>query len=378
MSQKLIGVAVRGNTVQEALGMIEHAESLGIHAAWMTTGGARPDNLTTFAAAAVRTQRIKLGTSIVPTFPRHPIVMVQQTQVVAQLAPGRFRLGVGPSHRPTMEAMGVHFTAPLWHLREYLRICKALLQTGRVDFDGTYYKAHEAIPEPLPVPVMASALQKGSFELCGEEADGAISWICPGPYLRDIGLPAMHAGAERAGRPVPPLIAHAPVCVHDNAGGVIGRQDIVQGEQFMIERWWLNHPDIDPGPGNLPVLQRFHQGVFIDDTTARCVDEERTGLHQRQFPPPDHVPGFRIQRTVDGEKIRLRQELGQRDGRCPAGLDVGSTKVGVTSQHPHLQAFATDACHPLAHLANANNAKRAPMGIAALNYLTIDPPLDAQ
>jgi F420-dependent oxidoreductase-like protein len=200
--------------------MIEQAEQLGLHAAWMTTGGARLDSITLFAAAAVRTQRMKLGTSIVPTFPRHPLVMVQQAQVVAQLAPGRFRLGVGPSHRPTIEAMGIQFTAPLGHLREYLRIVKPLLQQGRVDFDGTYYKAHETIPEPLDLPVMASALQRGSFELCGEEADGAISWICPGEYLRDVALPAMRMGAERAGRPVPPLIAHAPVCVHDHADEV--------------------------------------------------------------------------------------------------------------------------------------------------------------
>jgi hypothetical protein len=46
-----------------------------------------------------------------------------------------------------------------------------------VDFDGDYYHAHDSIPQPVDVPVMASALQKGSFELCGEVADGAISWI---------------------------------------------------------------------------------------------------------------------------------------------------------------------------------------------------------
>src|SRR5262244_1931907 len=217
MPHRLLGVAVRGDKTPEVLAMIEQAEQLGIHAAWMTTGGARLDSITVFAAAAVRTQRIKLGTSIVPTFPRHPLVMVQQAQVVAQLAPGRFRLGVGPSHRPTIEAMGIPFTSPLGHLREYLRVLKPLLQEGRVDFDGKYYKAHTSIPEPLDLPVMASALQRGSFALCGEEADGAISWICPGVYLRDVALPAMRRGAERAGRPVPPLIAHAPVCVHDNA-----------------------------------------------------------------------------------------------------------------------------------------------------------------
>jgi F420-dependent oxidoreductase-like protein len=216
MSEQRIGVAVRGDHANDILNMIARAEELGIQAAWMTTGGARLDSITIFAAAALRTQRIQLGTSIVPTFPRHPLVMVQQTQVVAQLAPGRFRLGVGPSHRPTMISMGMNFTSPIGHLREYVQILKAILQRGRVDFDGEFYHAHEQISEPLDVPVMASALQRGSFELCGAEADGAISWICPPTYLRDVALPAMQAGADKVGRPVPPLIAHAPVCVHDN------------------------------------------------------------------------------------------------------------------------------------------------------------------
>jgi len=220
MDGKLIGIAVGGSKVLEVQAAIEQAEQQGVHAAWMTTGGARLDSITTFAVAAGRTQSIKLGTSVVPTYPRHPLVMVQQVQVVAQLAPGRFRLGVGPSHRPTMRAMGIQMPDPLGHLREYLRILKALLQTGKVDFDGSYYQAHDTISEPVDVPVMASALRRGSFELCGAEADGAISWVCPGQYLRDVALPAMKKGAEQAGRLVPPLIAHVPMCVHDDADEV--------------------------------------------------------------------------------------------------------------------------------------------------------------
>jgi len=216
MSDRLIGVVVAGNNTDEILGRIERSELAGIPAVWMTTGGARLDSITTIAAAAVRTQEIKFGTSVVPTFPRHPLVMAQQVQVVAQLAPGRFRLGIGPSHRPTMRAMGIRLSNPLGHLREYLQILKALLQQGKVDIDGEFYQAHETIPQPVDVPVMASALQRRSFELCGAEADGAISWVCPGEYLRDVAIPAMRDGAERAGRLVPPLIAHAPVCVHDN------------------------------------------------------------------------------------------------------------------------------------------------------------------
>ena len=238
MDEKIIGVAVSGATSEEILVQIERCERAGIPAAWMTTGGARPDSITTFAAAAGRTRNIKFGTSIVPTYPRHPLVMAQQTQVVAQLAPGRFRLGVGPSHRPTMRAMGIRLRSPLGHLKEYLQILKALLQTGKVDFDGEFYQAHETIAEPVDVPVMASALQRGSFELCGAEADGAISWICPPQYLRDVAVPAMKAGAQQAGRPVPPLIAHAPVCVHDNADEVRAavRQQVMNPRMPFYQR----------------------------------------------------------------------------------------------------------------------------------------------
>ena len=103
-------------------------------------------------------------------------------------------------------------------------------------------RPHETIPEPVDVPVMASALQRGSFELCGAEADGAISWICPGTYLRDVALPAMKAGAEQTGRPVPPLIAHAPVCVHDNVDEVRAavRQQIMNPRMPFYRRMLVN------------------------------------------------------------------------------------------------------------------------------------------
>ncbi|MBI4305090.1 MAG: LLM class flavin-dependent oxidoreductase, partial [Chloroflexi bacterium] len=193
-------------------------DHLGIQAARLTTWGAGIDGLTILAAAAARTERIKLGTSIVPTWPRHPIVVVQQTQVIARIAPGRFRLGLGPSHKPTIEStFGYEFNAPLGHLREYVHVVRDLLRSGAIDFDGKYYKAHTRIAEPVAdVPVMASALRRGSFEFCGAETDGAISWVCPPEYLGDVGLPAMNEAATQAGRPTPPLIAHVPVCVHDN------------------------------------------------------------------------------------------------------------------------------------------------------------------
>jgi F420-dependent oxidoreductase-like protein len=207
-------------TVPATLALIERAEALDMPSVWLTTGAAGPDALALFAAAAARTQRVLMGTSIIPTWPRHPIVMAHQVQVISALAPGRFRLGIGPSHGDGIEsAFGIPYSRPLTHLREYVTVLKQLMSEGEVDFDGDFVTAHARMEAHIPmnVPVMASALQQRSFEFCGEFADGAITWICPLTYMKAVALPALKAGAAKAGRPVPPLVAHAPVVIHDNA-----------------------------------------------------------------------------------------------------------------------------------------------------------------
>ncbi|MBI3954048.1 MAG: LLM class flavin-dependent oxidoreductase, partial [Chloroflexi bacterium] len=222
MSQKRIGVTVVSREPSTVVETIQRFEKMGIPAAWMTLGGAAPDSITMLAAAAVRTERILLGTCIVPTWPRHPIAIVQQAQAIAGLAPGRFRLGLGPGHKqPIEDTYGYEFKAPLGHLREYVHIVKTLLRQGAVDFDGKHYKAHTRIAKPVDLPIMASALREKSFELCGAECDGAISWVCPGKYLKEVCVPAIARGAKLAGRTPPALFTHAPVCVHDERQEVL-------------------------------------------------------------------------------------------------------------------------------------------------------------
>lgn len=221
MEKLTIGVHVLAPTVQEVIDRIRLAEEAGVDAVWMTKGGAHFDPLAVFAAAATQTSRIKFGTSIVPTFPIHPMALAQSAVVVDQLAPGRLRLGVGPSHKPTMEGMwGIPFERPLEHLREYLTILKTLLTEGQVSFEGKRLTAKGQLPSKTQVTVMASALRKNGFRVCGELADGAISWVCPLPYLRDVAIPAIREGAERAGRTPPPLVAHIPVAVSEDADAV--------------------------------------------------------------------------------------------------------------------------------------------------------------
>jgi F420-dependent oxidoreductase-like protein len=210
----------RGNARDTVEGIVQ-AEEAGLDCAWMTSGGVAPDPLAVFAAAAMRTSRILLGTCIIPTFPRHPLAMAQGAIAVDSLAPGRLRLGIGPSHIVSIEpSFGIPFVRPLEHLREYLTILRALLYEGKVDFQGKRLTARAQLPAPTGVKVMASALRENGFRVCGELADGAISWMCPLPYLRDVAAPALREGAEKAGRAAPPLVAHVPVAVTEDKAGV--------------------------------------------------------------------------------------------------------------------------------------------------------------
>jgi F420-dependent oxidoreductase-like protein len=221
MKNLIVGVHVAGTNVPKLIDGIAAAERAGIQCAWMTCGGTAPDPLVVFAAAAPRATRIMFGTSIIPTFPRHPLALVQGAIAVDALAPGRLRLGVGPSHKPSMEGTwGIPFERPQEHLREYLTVLRAVLNGGKVDFDGKRLKAHAQLPGPTGVKVMASALRAIGFRTCGELSDGAISWVCPLSYLRDVAVPALREGAARAGRAAPPLIAHVPVAVSEEAGAV--------------------------------------------------------------------------------------------------------------------------------------------------------------
>ena len=224
MTERRVGIEIPGSDVHGVLADIREAEDLGIQAAWMTTGGPRTadnnirrDTPSILAAAAMCTSTIRLGTAIVLTWPRHPLSFVEYCEAMAQLAPGRFRLGVGPGNKAPIErTYGFAFERPLAHLTEYVQIVRSVLREGVVDFEGRYYRAQTADNDPVDVPVMISAVRPKSFELAGRFTDGAISWLCPGAYLRDLALPAMAAGAEKAGQPAPPLIAHVAVSLHED------------------------------------------------------------------------------------------------------------------------------------------------------------------
>ncbi|MCS7001323.1 MAG: LLM class flavin-dependent oxidoreductase [Dehalococcoidia bacterium] len=216
----IIGTPCAGRDTPAAVSAILKAERDGLSAAWLTTGSGL-DPVGIALAAAGQTTRIRLGTSIAHIWSMPPVKMAHLAQAVAQMTGGRFRLGLGVASASAAAAYGQTYSSPFGHLREYVHIIKTLVATGQVDFTGAHYTATAKLPSaPVAMPVMIAALNARSFQVAGEVADGAITWITPGPYLRDVAIPNLQAGAAKAGRPAPPLIAHVPVAVHDDPAEV--------------------------------------------------------------------------------------------------------------------------------------------------------------
>lgn len=212
-----VGISVAAPDAATLLDVIAEAESAGVAQLWMTQNPTSHDALTVTAVALSRTQHIRLGTSIVPTYPRHPLALAQQAATVSAFGPGRLRLGVGTSHRPTIEATyGLPMDMPLAHLREYVAVLRGALWEGKVEHQGQFFTARVTLSQTPRPPILVAALGEGAFRLAGEIADGGISWNCPPAYLLDIALPALRSGAQAAGRPAPPLVAHTWVALSED------------------------------------------------------------------------------------------------------------------------------------------------------------------
>src|SRR2546426_5139176 len=155
-----------------------------------------------------------LNEEVAPTIGR-------KTDSIDALAPGRLRLGVGTSHRHVMENVyGLSMPSPLAYLREYVQVMRQGLWEGRVDHQGTFFEVATSFPRQVQMPLPISALGEKAFRLAGEIADGAISWVCPVPYLLDTALPALRAGAQTQHRPAPPLVAHILVAMSTDEAAV--------------------------------------------------------------------------------------------------------------------------------------------------------------
>jgi len=192
----------------------------GLDTAWLSQIFAY-DALTTIAAVGREVPGIGFGTAVVPTYPRHPVMLAGQALTVQAATGGRLTLGIGLSHQLVVEnVFGQSFEKPARHMKEYLSILVPLLLGEQVTFTGQTLSASTFGPlqveAPAP-PVLVAALGTAMLTLAGRMASGTVTYLTGPATVESHIVPTIRAAAADAGRPEPRIAVALPVCVTGEA-----------------------------------------------------------------------------------------------------------------------------------------------------------------
>lgn len=220
---------VNDGTIDQIVAEARQAEADGFASFWAPQIFGH-DALTALAVVGREVPRIELGTSVVPTYPRHPMMLAQQCLTVNAATGGRLALGIGLSHKVVIEnMMGFSFDKPVRHLREYLSVLGPLSRGEAVSFSGEVYTTHAGVSVggSSPFPILIAALGEQMLGVTARMADGTITW-CTGPQtLASHTIPTINRAAEEAGRPAPRVVAALPVCVTSDTAAAAERAAVV-------------------------------------------------------------------------------------------------------------------------------------------------------
>jgi probable F420-dependent oxidoreductase len=228
--QKRLGLTVPLDnfTLAEHADLSREAERLGYADAWSFEA----DGVDAFAPLAVAAQAsaLRLGTAIVNVYTRGPATLAMSAAGLAEIAPGRFILGIGSGSDVIVEAWnGGAFRKPLTRVREMTRFLRHALAGERVVFRGETFAVDGfrlSRPLPAPVPVYIAALRSGMLALAGEVADGVIlNWLAPEDVPRCVAL--VREAAAKAGRDPAAIEITCRVFVHLDEDDTTARRQVV-------------------------------------------------------------------------------------------------------------------------------------------------------
>ena len=272
-----------GKSFDQAVERVRLAESLGYDAAYCTHTAGR-DSLTVATAYALATQRIRVGTGVIPIYTQTPATMAQTTATIADLSGERLTLGLGVSHRPVVEYWhGQTIDKPVAEMKEYVNIVRAILR-GEDPPAGEKWRTvfHLNGVGPFPdTPIYGSALSPGMLRAVGEVCDGVILWLCNPAYVRDVVIPEVTTGRERAGKTLDgfDIVAAVPSACTDDVAGAYAtmRRDLLTyfGLPFyraMIERSGFGDDiaafDAAAESGDSAAMQAAISDGFLEGLTA--------------------------------------------------------------------------------------------------------------
>ncbi len=176
-----ITVPFAGVTLLEHRDWYHRLADLGYTDVWSSeVDGA--DGFTPLTVAALSEPRLNLGVAVTPAYTRGAGLLAMSVAAMAEVAGGRFTMGLGASSRPVVERWnGITYDKPYQRTRDVLRFLKRALDGEKIDEVFETFEIHgfklsrPVIERP---PILLGALRPGMLRLAGEEADGAIlNWL---------------------------------------------------------------------------------------------------------------------------------------------------------------------------------------------------------
>ena len=193
------------------------AEDDGFTSFWIPQVPGYLDAMTAIALLGQATDRIELGTAVVPIQTRHPIAMAQQALTTQVACDGRFALGLGPSHHWIVaDQLGLSYDRPAHLVRNYLEVLDAAFAgPGPVDVENDTFRVHSPmdVADAVAMPVLIAALGPTMLRIAGEHTDGTILWMADERAIGDYVAPRITKAASEAGRPAPRIVAGVPVAL---------------------------------------------------------------------------------------------------------------------------------------------------------------------
>ena len=225
------------------------AERAGFTSLWVPQIPGDFDAFLASALMAQATERVEIGTAVLPIQTRHPIAMAQETLSVQDVAEGRFTLGIGVSHDWVISGqLGIPYERPAVAMRNYLEVLNAALRgPGQVDVENAEYRVHSPmdVSDRAPNPVLLAALAPMMLRIAGEQADGTVLWLADERAVGEHVAPRITKAAAAAGRPAPRIVAGVPValCANDEvdaardwANRALGHSEYCENYQRLLDR----------------------------------------------------------------------------------------------------------------------------------------------
>ncbi len=319
--QRLAVTIPAGPKLEDTVARVTWAEANGYDDAWFSDGGA-PDSLTLAAGLAAHVERLRIGVAVTPVYTRTPAVLAATANILGQLLPGRFVMGLGASSQNMMDGWhGVPLEKPVTRVKETTQMVRSMLAGEKSDFDLVTLKSqgYRQMPLAEPVPIYMAALRSKMIETAAEVADGVIFNLWPMSALAKM-IEHVHIGAARAGKEgrEVEVVNRAMVLVTDDKAAAIERfktnfapyyatpvynsflawAGYEEAANIIAEGWAAR----DRAKTTGAISDQLANEVAIIGTADECRERIRwageTGIHTHIIAPMSTDPGD-VQRTFD-------------------------------------------------------------------------------